>query len=260
MARASASTSIQKVCAVLRTLSQRSPQRLTEIARGVSLNKTTALRILGELTSEGFVQRTANSKSYELGGELRAMAVQTRRPVDIVELAQPSLLRLAEKSADTALLSIRREMEALYIARAVGTHPLQPSYINVGSRRLLGVGAGSLALLGWLPDAEMNTIIDIVVSRQQTGSRITRNYLKERIRVARKCGYTLLIDAAIRGMGGIGVPVRDENGDVVAALSIGAASDRIVSRESMLSSALLQEARLISRGIADRQAAARRPR
>ena len=143
-------------------LAQNSPLRLTEIAEATSLNKATTLRILGSLIEEGFVTRVTGAKTYELGQEARVMAISARRTVDIAELAQPSLLRLSERSADTALLSVRSGVEALYLARSVGSHPLQPNYLQIGSRRPLGVGAGSLALMVWLPDAEIDAIIDVI--------------------------------------------------------------------------------------------------
>jgi DNA-binding IclR family transcriptional regulator len=241
---------IQKVCAILRVLAQRSPLRLTEIADAASLNKATTLRILASLIEEGFVCRVAGAKTYELGQEARVMAISARRAVDVGELAQPSLLRLSEKSADTALLSVRSGVEALYLARSVGSHPLQPNYLQIGSRRPLGVGAGSLALLTWLPDAEIDAIIDAVVPRLAKAPRITEKFLGERISMARKHGHTVLIDAAYPGMGGVGVPVRDDTGQVVAALSIGASSDRIRRREAELSDMLKKEALALSRAIA----------
>lgn len=240
---------IQKVCAVLRALSRGSPQRLTAIAAAAGLNKATAYRILSTLIDEGFVRRADDAKLYELGVEARALAAHARRSFDITGYAQPGLFRLAARSGDTALLSVRREAEALYVARAVGTYPLQPSYLQIGSRRPLGIGAGSLALLAWLPDEEMRTVVDVVVPRQPRHSSVSRKLLLERVSVARKCGYTLLVDAAYAGMGGVGVPVRDESGDVIAALSIGAATDRIVSREAALADMLLAEARGLSRAI-----------
>ena len=246
---AETSGAIEKVCAVLRALSRQSPQRLTGIAAEASLNKATALRILTTLIEEGFVHRPEGSKLYELGVEARLMSSNAGRSLDIARLAQPALLRLADKSGDTALLSVRREIEALYVGRAVGTHPLQPSYLRIGSRRLLGVGAGSLALLTWLPDAEVKTIVNIVVARQPRNSAITKSLLLERIDAAREAGYTFLLDAAYEGMGGVGVPVRDESGDVIAALSIGAASERISSREKPLSEFLVVEARSLSKAI-----------
>ncbi len=241
---------IQKVCAILRVLAQRSPLRLTEIADATSLNKATTLRILASLIEEGFVSRVAGAKTYELGQEARVMAVGARRSVDIAELAQPSLLRLSEKSADTALLSVRSGIEALYIGRSVGSHPLQPNYLQIGTRRPLGVGAGNLALLVWLPDAEIDAIIEVIVPRLAKSPRITPKFLRERIAAARKHGHTVLIDAAYPGMGGVGVPVRDEAGQVVAALSIGASSDRIRRREVELAEMLKKEAQVLARAIA----------
>ncbi|SEE01532.1 IclR family transcriptional regulator [Bradyrhizobium quebecense] len=241
---------IQKVCAILRVLAQRSPLRLTDIADTTSLNKATALRILNSLIEEGFVSRVAGAKTYELGQEARVMAVGARRSVDIAELAQPSLLRLSERSADTALLSVRSGVEALYLARSVGSHPLQPNYLQIGSRRPLGVGAGALALLVWLPDAEIEAVIEVIVPRLAKSPRITPKFLRERIAVARKAGHTVLIDAAFPGMGGVGVPVRDDAGEVVAALSIGAASDRIRRRESELADMLKKEAQVLARAMA----------
>ena len=240
---------IQKVCAILRVLAQRSPLRLTDIADATSLNKATALRILNSLIEEGFVARVAGAKTYELGQEARVMAVGARRSVDIAELAQPSLLRLSERSADTALLSVRSGVEALYLARSVGSHPLQPNYLQIGSRRPLGVGAGALALLVWLPDAEIEAVIEVIVPRLAKSPRITPKFLRERIATARKIGHTVLIDAAFPGMGGVGVPVRDDTGQVVAALSVGASSDRIRRRESELAEMLKREALVLSRAI-----------
>ncbi|MCA1399425.1 IclR family transcriptional regulator [Bradyrhizobium sp. BRP56] len=241
---------IQKVCAILRVLAQRSPLRLTDIADTTSLNKATALRILNSLIEEGFVSRVAGAKTYELGQEARVMAVGARRSVDIAELAQPSLLRLSERSADTALLSVRSGVEALYLARSVGNHPLQPNYLQIGSRRPLGVGAGALALLVWLPDAEIEAVIEVIVPRLAKSPRITPKFLRERIAMARKAGHTVLIDAAFPGMGGVGVPVRDDAGEVVAALSIGAASDRIRRREGELADMLKREAQVLARALA----------
>ncbi|WP_420968888.1 IclR family transcriptional regulator [Bradyrhizobium sp. B120] len=248
---------IQKVCAILRVLAQRSPLRLTDIADTTSLNKATALRILNSLIEEGFVSRLAGAKTYELGQEARVMAVGARRSVDIAELAQPSLLRLSERSADTALLSVRSGVEALYLARSVGSHPLQPNYLQIGSRRPLGVGAGALALLVWLPDAEIEAVIEVIVPRLAKSPRITPKFLRERIAVARKAGHTVLIDAAFPGMGGVGVPVRDDAGEVVAALSIGAASDRIRRRENELADMLKKEAQVLARAMAQAPKAGR---
>jgi len=60
----------------------------------------------------------------------------------------------------------------------------------------------------------------------------------------------MLLDAAYPGMGGVGVPVRDDAGQVVAALSIGASSDRIRRRETELAEMLKKEVQILMRAMA----------
>ncbi len=93
-------------------------------------------------------------------------------------------------------------------------------------------------------------MIEVIVPRLAKSPRITPKFLRERIAVARKAGHTVLLDAAFPGMGGVGVPVRDDAGEVVAALSIGAATDRIRRRESELADMLKKEAQVLARAMA----------
>jgi DNA-binding IclR family transcriptional regulator len=51
-------------------------------------------------------------------------------------------------------------------------------------------------------------------------------------------------------MGGVGVPVRDDAGQVIAALSVGASSDRIRRREAELAEMLKKEAQILERAMA----------
>jgi DNA-binding IclR family transcriptional regulator len=104
--------------------------------------------------------------------------------------------------------------------------------------------------LVWLPDAEIEAVIEVIVPRLAKSPRITPKFMRERIATARKVGHTVLIDAAFPGMGGVGVPVRDDTGEVVAALSIGAASDRIRRREGELAEMLKKEAQVLARAMA----------
>ena len=50
----------------------------------------------------------------------------------------------------SAVLSLPSGIESLCIDVEEGTYPIRANYLRVGSRRPLGVGAGSLALLAWL--------------------------------------------------------------------------------------------------------------
>jgi DNA-binding IclR family transcriptional regulator len=238
---------VQKVCALLRALAGPGPRRLTDLAAETGLNKVTALRILDTLAQEGFVARGPDGRGWRPGAEFLALAARAGRPDDLRALARPSLVRLAELSGDTVLLSVRSGVEAVCVEREIGSYPIRANYLDIGSRRPLGVGAGALALLAWLPDREVEAILGIVAHRLDAYPRLGVAEIREAIAAARARGYVILLDRVVDTMGAIGVPVRDETGRTVAALSIAALSARLRERETLLAEALGREANLMER-------------
>ncbi|TDR85164.1 IclR family transcriptional regulator [Enterovirga rhinocerotis] len=239
---------VSKVCAVMRTIGARSPQRLSEIAASTGLNKVTALRILETLIAEGFVERTTGTRpGYARGREFLTLLASGSRSPDLRELAKPSLVRLADLSEDTALLSIRSGIESVCIDRQIGTFPIRASYLDLGSRRPLGVGAGAMALLAWLPEREIDAILTANAPRFSPYPRLSPGFIREEIAVSREQGYVFLLDRVIDKMGAIGVPLRDARDQIIGSLSIAALSERLLARREQLRDALLREQDLIRR-------------
>ena len=227
---------------VLRVMSEGGNARLTDIAAAAGLDKATALRLLEVMVRDGFVARDAHSKQFSLGPELMVLGAAALRRFDPRPLARPSLLRLVGQFEDSVLLSIPSGVESLCIDVEEGTYPIRANYLRVGSRRPLGAGAGSLALLAWMPEAEREAALDILAG-QMAGRypRITPALLRERIAEARKRGHAVLLDVVVERMGGIAVPILDPEGRPVAALSIAALNERILAREAALAQALRHE-------------------
>jgi DNA-binding IclR family transcriptional regulator len=244
---AEAPSSVAKACRILRALGELKHPRLTDIAQAADLDKATVLRLLEALTREGFARRDEHTKLYSAGPELQLAGASALTHADPRAAARPSLLRLASQFADTALLSIPSGAESLCLDLVLGDYPIRANYLEVGSRRPLGVGAGSLALLAWLPDAEREAVLDVVaemLQRQQRAPRIDRALLQDRAAQARERGYVVLLDLVVERMGGVGVPVLGPDGRPVGALSIAALTDRITNREADLAGALQREAAL----------------
>ena len=229
---------------VLRVMSEGSNARLTDIAAAADLDKATALRLLDLMVNEGFVMRDPASKLFSLGPELMVLGAAALRRFDPRPLAKPSLMRLVGQFEDSVVLSIPSGIESLCIDVEEGTYPIRANYLRVGSRRPLGVGAGSLALLAWMPEDEREAALEILLSQLQRYPRIDSGLLHERIAQAREKGYAVLLDVVVERMGGIGVPVFDADGKPVAAISIAALNDRILAREAELGQALMREAML----------------
>jgi DNA-binding IclR family transcriptional regulator len=247
MAHASDTNPAQKVCRVLRVLSTPSPMRLADIAEATALTKATVLRLLETLAAEGFARRDADGRRWTLGDEAAVLGLAMQRRDHVRDRARPWMVRLASLSGDTVLLSTPSGVESVCVDREFGDYPIRANYLDVGSRRPLGVGGGSLALLAWLPDDEVRAVLDqvepVLAARYP---RISRTFLEDAVQRARRLGHVLLLDVVVERMGGLAVPVFGVDGRPVAAISIAALSDRLASRLELLLPAMRQAADALS--------------
>lgn len=256
MRHSSDTNSVQKVCRLLRALSTPVPQRLADLAEHSGINKATVLRLVESLAAEGFVVRDEATKRYLLGDEALALGIAMQGRDHIRDRARPTLLRLAASTGDTLLLSTRSGVESVCIDREFGSYPIRANYLELGMRRPLGVGAGSLALLAWLPDDEVDAVLSVIAPRlAKRYPRLSVELLRREVQLSRQRGYALLLDVVVEQMGGIGVPVFGHDGRPLAAISLAALSSRITPRLAVLAQQLRKAAEDLSREHAQRDAA-----
>ncbi len=219
---------VERTASLLRILAAQPPDgvRLSDVARAAALGKTTAHRLLSALVDVGFATREASSQRYHLGFELVRLGQSARRYA-LLELARPELARLAQLTEDTIFLSIREGAEAVCIDRRVGAFPIRSLTLDIGDRRPLGVGAGSLALLSALPDAEREEAIAAAAGQLGAYPRYSAARIGEFAARSRAAGHALNEGNIVGGMVGVGVAIRDEGGRVVGALSLAAIKERM---------------------------------
>lgn len=224
--------------------------RLSDVAERTGLGKTTTHRLLSALVSVGYVDRNVSNRFYRLGFALFSLGMAARR-FDVIELARPALQRLAEATGDTVFLSVPEGDEALCIDRATGDYPIKTLTLNVGDRRPLGVGAGSLALLAFREDREVMRVLAANAGARAAYPAFDDENLWRMIGRARKQGYTFNDGRIVNAMNALGVPIHDVNGDVVAALSVAAIRERMsAERVGELYALLAGEAASLSQHLA----------
>jgi DNA-binding IclR family transcriptional regulator len=237
-------SSVQRACSILRVMSDSRNSRLTDIAHAAELDKATTLRLLEVLTRNGLVQRNPVNKQYSLGPEVFVLGAAAAARQDLRPIARPSLIRLADVFEDSTMLSLPRGAESVCVDVQSGSYAIRAQYLEAGSRRPLGVGAGSLALLAWLPDEEITALLPLITQRLSPYPRMNEKVIIRSIEQARKQGFSTVFDILIDRMGGIGVPILGPDRRPLAALSIAALTDRIRSREQAMAEALYREANL----------------
>lgn len=221
--------SIERAAAVLASISRgdETGRRMIDIADEVGLQKSTVHRILGTLEQLGYVDRDGSTSRYYLGYGLFSLGLTAIHRFGLARLAGDATRRLAELTSDTVFLSVRYGSNALCIDRVVGTYPIKTLTLEVGTLRPLGVGAGSLALLAWLPDEEIKTILDANRRALDPFPAFGAEQIMGLVEESRRTGYSYNPGLILGGMNAVGVPVLGRDEAPIAALSVAAIESRM---------------------------------
>lgn len=237
--------SIRRAVQVLNVVGAHKGIRLTQIAKEVGLHVATTRRILMALVDAGMIQASGNHSLYSLGPQVLHLGQCAKDQNVIIPPFKPCLEEIAKRSGDTVLLSVRSGFNAVCVLRIEGAFPIRTMIIDVGSIRPLGASAGSLALLAWLPDAEIESIIDMHED-EYPKLGIRADQIRYLVKRSRKLGYALNDGLMLKGISGIGIPIADATGQIVAAISITAISSRLTEPRAK---ELVQTAKEICSGI-----------
>lgn len=213
---------------ILTTLSERGVEglSLTELVEMLSLRKTTAHRLLAALIDVGFVFQDLNTKRYRLGSAVTKLA-RAASGQFVSGASQPVLRRIAEQTGDTVYATIREGTAAICVAREIGSFPIRTLTLDVGDRRPLGVGAGSLALLSFLSDDDVESVLHRNARWLEDFQHLHPDVIRKLVARTRREGYALNEGQVIPGMNALGFPVHSKSGELVASISIAAIKDRV---------------------------------
>ncbi len=222
--------SVRRTFSILRVVSKNNDQgiRLSAISADVGLKASTTHRLLSSLIEEEVVTHDPLSKCYHLGFELYKLG-HAAYQYSIAQHCRDAMERIAEKTTDTVFLSVRSGTSAICLRRVEGTYPVRTLTIDEGSRRPLGIGASSLAILARLPDDEIGGILKLN-KRAYADYNQTEADIRRLLRLARKFGYVLYDRILTDDVIAVALPILDQGGKVVAAISVAAIPPRMNSK------------------------------
>jgi DNA-binding IclR family transcriptional regulator len=203
------------------------PVNLKRLASTTGLHPSTAHRILNVLVEYRMVDRVEPG-TYRLGIRLLELGNLVKSRINLREEALPFMRQLHEGLHETVNLSVRQGDEMVYVERIHSDHSAMRVVHLIGARAPLHITAvGKLFLLEdgtdrWqeyvartrLPVFTKNTIRDVVSLGREL----------ERIR---KLGYAFDNEEAEKGVSCIGAGIHDDEGRLVAGLSVSAPSNRL---------------------------------
>ena len=205
----------RRVVAVLKEVAAQNREglRLTHLAKRLGIELPTAHRILKCLVDERVLRRDETTRHYHLGPVVFELGLVATPRVDVREVCGPALRRIAESTGDTVFLTRRSGLDAVCLLRSEGTFPVKTFTLEVGMRRPLGVGSGSLAILSALTEPEIAEIVQLNTARLADHEEgLTAAALLARVRRTQKTGYAMRDMQGLGGVRTMGVVVKSGDG------------------------------------------------
>jgi len=224
--------SVARVVKILRVVAAHGADgaALKDVVGATGLHRATAHRLLSALAGEGLLERHPLLPRFRVGIELAALVQSGTPGADLKGIAAPSLDRLTAGTGCMLYLGVRSGYDGLCVDMRRPRRAQTPVRLHVNDRWPLGVGSFSMALLAWLPDAEVAAVIRRNASRLKGQVAYGPQQLARRVEETRRRGYALDCVAVYPGMSGVGVPVLDPYGRAAASLCAVSAGTTIEAR------------------------------
>lgn len=225
---ASGTQSLARALEVLRQISNQNREglRLSEIAERCALTKPTAHRLLRELCTSGLVILGPGHR-YHLGQFSYELGLVASARFHVRDACAPHLEHIAKETGDTVFLVMRSGFDSFCLARNTGDFPIKVFSLEVGNRQPLGVGAGGLAVLSFLPESVRQETMQYNASKLDQYNGLTVEELTRHTQATRQRGYSDISNFAVSGVSGVGVPILDRAGQPIVAISVTTISSRM---------------------------------
>jgi DNA-binding IclR family transcriptional regulator len=227
-----------------------SPVNLKLLATETGLHPSTAHRILSVMVESRLVDRIEPG-TYRLGIRLLELGNLVKSRISVRQEALPYMQSLHQELGETVNLSVRQNDEVVYIERTTPGSTMMRVVQIIGTRAPLHVTAVGKVFL-----AQDETTSWTDYARRSGLPRFTENTLTDSDALRRELesirgqGYAYDNEEAEKGVSCIGAAIYNDEGRIVAGLSVSAPSDRL---KKDWAQNVRQTAELISRAIGYRR-------
>lgn len=239
--------SVDRALSILELFSNERPEiGVSDIARLLNLNKSTAFGILSTLERRGYIEQNPDNGRYRLGMKTVEIGQQKLLAFDVAQIAHPILKGLVDKVGETAHLAIYDRGEVIYIDKVECDNALSIASF-IGKRNpayCTGVGK---CLLAFQTEEEIERTLNGPLDIRTPKTITDRKMLRSELASIRKNNIAHDDEEFSLGLFCFAVPVRDMKGTVCAAVSISVPTIRMEpGKSSFFENAVSDSAKAIS--------------
>jgi DNA-binding IclR family transcriptional regulator len=228
---------------------------LAELARVSGIPKSTLFRILVTLQQQHCIAFDPGGQVYRLGSYLWTLGNSFADQSDLFRIATRHMQTLVDECEETVFLSKLEAGEVVYLRRMES--PRSVAVVKkLESRVPAHCTATGVALLAWLPPAEVEDILDRHGMQAYNDVTLTdRTQLKQRLSEVRKREYAVVDGEYNREVLCVAAPVWDHHQRPCAALTVAMISSQVEGNERVreVGKAVRRAARSLSRELGGKQ-------
>ena len=192
---------------------------VSELGRRLGVHKATASRLAATLADHGLVERDPLTERYRLGFGLVRLAGAAMAGNDLVRAARPVLEDLADRTRETVNLGVLAGDAVVYIDQASGARSIV-SADWVGQRSPLHCTSNGKVLLAFMDDEDRDRLLARPLEPSTEHTIVEPDRLRRQLEEVRGHGYAQTLEELEEGLNAVAAPVRQADGEVVAALSV----------------------------------------
>jgi len=238
---------IERMMHLVDTLAGHSvPVNLKQLSLQTGLHPSTAHRILSVMVDNRLVDRVEPG-TYRLGIRLLELGNLVKSRISVRQEALPYMQRLHQDLGETVNLSVRHDDEVVYVERTAASNSMMRVIHIIGARAPLHVTAvGKVFLSNDSPEKSLQYMQRTGLPRYTENTLADAGSLEHELEKIRDQGYAIDNEEAEKGVACIGAGIYNDEGRLVAGLSVSAPSDRL---EKAWAAQVKQTAESISRAI-----------
>jgi IclR family KDG regulon transcriptional repressor len=236
-----------------------------ETARHLSVDPSTASRLMATLQSQGFLQQNSKTLSYRLGTRILELNNALLQSYSLGAHSHEVVQALARDTGEGAHLAVLMSGEAVFVDRVPGRSIITVN-TEIGARDPTYCTAIGRALLSGLTDVEVrHELKEVELARMTPRTISTMEELLAKLIIVRRNGYAFDDEEAHVGVQCLASPVFDHRSRVVAAVGISGPKANIqAATEDSLASRIMEASSdlsaLLGYGVSNQSTSAPRPR
>ena len=203
--------------------SERAPLSNAELVRRTGLSKATVSRLTSTLLYLGFLRHVPGGREFELAAAPVGIGHAYLARCDLLRLANPFLQELADDLNVSVALSIRDDLEMLYVGYRV-SHKVRTLRLGVGSLLPLGTTSIGRAYLWGLPEEEREGLLAQLRANAGSGAPSLMRSIQQSFDELKRIGICSVLSGYQRDAYGVALPVVVGQKRILMSMSCGKAN------------------------------------